>query len=62
MRWNLQLLLHVTWSEIDPSAIFQMDAEVHNSGLSLVDGKPENSPNGLVATYVPSQHERLHLT
>jgi hypothetical protein len=38
-----------------------MDAEVHNSAASLVDGKPDNSPNGLVAIYVPSQHERSHL-
>jgi hypothetical protein len=58
---NLQLLLQVTWSEIDPLAIFQMDADVHNSGTSLVDGKHENSPDGRVDIYVPSQHETLHL-
>ena len=60
MRCSLQLLLLVTWSKIYPLAILQMDAEVHNSGVSLVDGEPENSPNGLVATYVPSQQEILH--
>jgi hypothetical protein len=50
-------VLQVTWSEIYPLAILQMDAKVRNSGVSLMDGEPENSPNGLVAIYVPSQQE-----